>query len=133
MWDNPWAMISAFVALIAMLSNLAAILVGLKLRNAMLELRQQLSDQLTLAVRDVYQEIEQQGLRFGEVAAALRSKIHEVEVWSRDNFIRREGFYAVRDDLRTEIRAVGHDIKELDREARERLASIEQKVANNHD
>jgi len=29
---------------------------------------------------------------FGETAAALRTKIHEVETWSRDTFVRKDSF-----------------------------------------
>lgn len=29
---------------------------------------------------------------FGETAAALRQKIHEIETWNRDTFVRKESF-----------------------------------------
>jgi hypothetical protein len=48
---------------------------------------------------------------FGETISALRLKIHEVEMWSRDNFVRRDGFYKVRDDLKADIREMGDELK----------------------
>lgn len=32
---------------------------------------------------------------FGETGSALRTKIHEVETWNRDNFVRKESFELV--------------------------------------
>jgi hypothetical protein len=41
----------------------------------------------------------------GEALTALRSKIHEVEVWSRDNFVRRTDFMPAMDALKEAINA----------------------------
>lgn len=39
--------------------------------------------------------IERQGRQFGEIIAALRQKITEVELYIRDNFVRKPSFEAV--------------------------------------
>src|SRR5689334_15871740 len=52
------------------------------------------------AVRDAMDEhrdefdakIEQLGRNFGETAAAIREKVHQVEVWARDEFVRKQSF-----------------------------------------
>jgi uncharacterized membrane protein YheB (UPF0754 family) len=52
--------------------------------------------------RDI-QKIERAGMdraealrhEFGETGAALRTKIHEVETWNRDTFVRKESFEMV--------------------------------------
>jgi hypothetical protein len=37
-------------------------------------------------------EQEKMGREFGEIAAAIRQKIHEVETWARDEFVRKGSF-----------------------------------------
>lgn len=41
---------------------------------------------------------------FGETGAALRQKINEVELWNRDNFVRRDTFSAVTASWHGEVR-----------------------------
>lgn len=59
----------------------------------------------------------------GETGAALRQKINEVELWARDNYVRREGFYKVRDDLDAAISKLGDKIDN-------RLERMEAKIDN---
>ncbi len=96
-----WDHLAALVAAIALLSNVVATIVGLALRNAMLHVK----DELTIKVSTIKSELEEQvdmherAIRelierntrdCGETVIAVRTKIHEVEVWSRDTFVRRD-------------------------------------------
>lgn len=53
---------------------------------------------------------------FGETGAAIRQKIHEVETWSRDTFVRKESFeQALRRIESSMDKAVGSMNKTVDR------------------
>lgn len=41
---------------------------------------------------EIEAKMDAQQREFGETAAALRTKIHEVEMWSRDTFVRKDSF-----------------------------------------
>lgn len=55
---------------------------------------------------------------FGEVGAAMRQyiadvekKVREVEIWGRDNYVQKSEFEKATDAIRADIRAMGADIK----------------------
>lgn len=55
---------------------------------------------------------------FGEVGAAMRQyiadvekKLREVEIWGRDNYVQKSEFEKATDAIRADIRAMGADIK----------------------
>lgn len=50
-------------------------------------------------------DIDNLGRSFGETAAAIREKIREVELFSRDTFIRRDSFYKAWELLGSDIKA----------------------------
>ena len=51
----------------------------------------------------------------------MRQKIHEVEIWSRDNFMRRDGFYKVKDELTVQINGVRDELRKDLRRMEEKL------------
>lgn len=52
----------------------------------------------------------------GESVAAIRQKVHEIETWSRDHFVRRDSFEVVVREIRDAISAQGANLdKRLDR------------------
>ncbi len=44
--------------------------------------------------REIDERIDAQARQFGETALALRQKITDVELYVRDNYVRRESFYS---------------------------------------
>lgn len=48
---------------------------------------------------------------FGETIAALRQKVGEVELYGANNYVRRDGFYKVQDNLEGSIRSLGDELK----------------------
>ena len=46
----------------------------------------------------------------GETGHALRQKIHEVELFASENYVRREGFYKVQDSIETKIESLAEKI-----------------------
>lgn len=68
---------------------------------------------------------ERQDRIYGEAIAAVREKVREVELFCRDTFVRRDGFYKVRDEMAA-------DIKELRTELIARLERMEAKIDSHH-
>ena len=54
--------------------------------------------------KEIDERLDAQSRDFGETISALRQKIHEVELWARDTFMRRDGFYKVQEQLSAEIK-----------------------------
>lgn len=59
-----------------------------------------------------------QDQRFGEVGAAMRQKIadvekemHAIEIWGRDNYVLKSEFIKATDQIRADIKAMGSEIK----------------------
>lgn len=61
-------------------------------------------------IRDYYMRREVETKLFGDTIAALRQKIADVELASEKNFIRREGFYVVRDQIVTDMKAIREQV-----------------------
>lgn len=85
-----------------------------KLKDDMTKLEQSAEDQMLARAKEVEN-------RFGENVAAIRQKIHEMEIWSRDNFINRQLFTEVTAGIKT-------DIKELRADAIQQWNSIDDKL-----
>lgn len=69
--------------------------------------------------RDVF-KLERAGMdraetlrhEFGETASALRTKIHEVETWNRDTFVRKESFEMVVNRIEKSMEKLGDRFEE---------------------
>lgn len=111
--------VGTWVALGAFALNLVGTLVGLiwKLSRVEVSLRQTIQAER----KEIDKDLEKQSREFGETAAALRQKVTEVELYMRDNFVRRDGFYKVRDEL-------SQDIKHLGEQLHARLERMEAKI-----
>lgn len=48
----------------------------------------------------------------GETAAAIRQKVHDVETWNRDNFVRKESFELVVSRIEKSIEKLGDRFEE---------------------
>ena len=60
------------------------------------------------AVREEFRmEHDQEMHRNGEAAAALRTKINEVELWGRDNYVRMQHFYETIAGINRNIELLG--------------------------
>ncbi len=66
-------------------------------------------------ITDSKQEIEekqnQHSREFGETIAAIRQKVAEVELYAANTYVRRDGFYKVRDELSADIKTAVADLK----------------------
>jgi hypothetical protein len=64
----------------------------------------------------VDEEIDRARREFGETVTALRAKITEVELWARDNFVRRDSFQEVTRGLANTLKDFKDELKaQMDR------------------
>lgn len=49
--------------------------------------------------------------QFGETIIALRQRISDVELWNRDNFVRKESFSSVIDSMKSDVNGLGDRIE----------------------
>src|SRR5882672_919634 len=86
---------SILTAILANQSRLAANqsrLAMSQMRTALGELELKVAAAINKSKEDVEERIDRQGREFGETVIAIRQKITEVEIWSRDTFVRRDSF-----------------------------------------
>jgi hypothetical protein len=107
--------LSLYIALAAFALNFVGTIVGVTWKLTRVEIA--LRDAITAERREIDGHMERQSREFGETAAALRQKIHEVEVWSRDTFVRSDGFQSVKNELSQEMK----DIAKLINQRLERI------------
>lgn len=121
MWEHTGAIVTAF----ALLFNVLTALVALLLRHSMLQTKVELTAAISQSRNELYDRLERQSREFGEVATALRSKISEVELYTRDHFVRKEAFAPVMLKIEGDIRDIGDRIET-------RLLRMEQKIDSNN-
>lgn len=64
------------------------------------------------AVRDHMDDLDTMRHEFGETVAAVRTKIHDVEMWNRDTFVRKDSFEMVIGRLEKSIEKLGDKIED---------------------
>lgn len=74
--------------------------VVIELKEAIAKSRDEIEERQEIIVR-----------QFGETAQAIRQKIHEVETWARDEFVKREDFYKIHTDLIGDLKRMGDKIE----------------------
>jgi len=72
-------------------------------------------------VRESSERAETLRHEFGETAAALRTKIHDVETWNRDTFVRKDSFEMVIGRLEKSLEKLGDKIEDRIEKLADRL------------
>jgi Sec-independent protein translocase protein TatA len=84
---------------------------------------------LKIAIEKAKDEIEQRQDRqmreVGETVSAIRQKIHDVETWSRDTFVRRDSFQSMISEVRAALVELGIRLEK-------RLERMEEKIDDSH-
>jgi hypothetical protein len=75
------------------------------------KIRETVRTEIAAHKEKIDQEIDAVGRSFGETTAAIRQKVHEVELYAANNYVRREGFYKVQETLTADIKAMGDELK----------------------
>lgn len=60
---------------------------------ALSRMESRMSSQVTKNRDDIHNELDRMRREVGEAVAAMRQKINDVELWTRDTFIRRDSFF----------------------------------------
>ena len=108
-----WAMIivAALSALLTAGGVIAAVtwkISGIEktLKDAIIEERKSIDGEHVAIRREFSDELDVVRREIGEVGTALRTKIHDVETWSRDNFARRGSLGEMRLDMNEQFKAM---------------------------
>jgi hypothetical protein len=128
MWEN----LGPIVTLVIFVFNLAiagvAAWIALIVRNAISEARKDIDAKLDALAGKVDGKIDRSSREFGETVAALREKFRELELYCRDTFVRRDGFYQVKAELSADIKAVTGMIDSTSAKIEARLERMEAKI-----
>lgn len=100
---------TSFLAIAAFVVNLLVLVVGGTWRLSRMEVA--LREEISKSRAEVEERHDRISREFGETIAAIREKIREVELFCRDTFVRRDGFYKVRDELALDIKTLGEKIE----------------------
>lgn len=73
---------------------------------------EKIKDDYDKAVREHMGDLETMRHEFGETVAAVRTKIHDVEMWNRDTFVRKDSFEMVIGRLEKSIEKLGDKIED---------------------
>jgi hypothetical protein len=102
-----WAMVALGVFGLLLNAGILAVTGTWKLAQVEASLRKTLTshrDEIDMDLDAVRREC-------GESLLALRTKINEVELWCRDNYVRRDSFYKVADTFQSDMKSMGADLK----------------------
>jgi ribosome-associated translation inhibitor RaiA len=119
MWDH----VAAIVAVSALLFTAANVIIGVIVKLALSSMKLALGKAIGDARKETDERIESHARQAGELVAAVRQKIHDIETWARDTFVQRESFDKKTDDLRSSI---DNSMEKIER----RLERMEGKIDN---
>jgi hypothetical protein len=88
--------------------NLAILVIGGTWRLSRLDVS--LREAITKARDEVEDRQDSITREYGEAVAAIREKVTQVELWGRDNYVRRDGFYKVRDEIAADVKSLRIEI-----------------------
>lgn len=103
-----WEHIGTIVVVAGFVIHLVCTIVGGTW--ALSQLKASMIQALTAHQKEVDEEFAVVRREMGEMGSALRQKINEVELFGRDVYVRREGFYKVKDELSDAIKDLGDKI-----------------------
>lgn len=119
MWEHLGAIFAGCALLFSIATSVLGVLQRLSMTQMKLELAAielKLGQAITRSKEEIDERVDRQGRDFGETAAAIRQKITDVEMWTRDTFVRRDSFYKVSDEFKADVVAMGDKIeKRLER------------------
>lgn len=121
---HPYILIAGFVLnliLIAVGGTWKLSRVEASINKNIVDHRKELDEKIVLLMQEFERRIVENERRYGETANALRTKIHEVETWARDEFVRKGSFGAVAAEIKVSVGDLGKEIKT-------RLERMEEKI-----
>jgi hypothetical protein len=138
MGTNLGAIVTGAIFILNILLAAAAAWIGLMMQKAIAAARKEIDTQIEGVGQKVEalnakidSKVDRQSREFGETVAAMREKMRELELYCRDTFVRRDGFYQVKAELSSDIKAMVGMIGSLGSKIDARLERMEQKIDNN--
>jgi hypothetical protein len=113
----------ALVAVLTLVLNVCLTLYsgGWNLSSKLSDMEKRLGSAITAVKTDLETRQDKAVRENGESLSALRQKIHEVEMWARDTFVRRDSFLAV-------VNEVKQGFNDLGKRIEQRLERMEEKI-----
>lgn len=105
--------LGTLISMAALAINILVVFIGGAWKLGRVELA--LRDAIALSAQEVESRVDRNSREFGEVVAALRAKITEVELFTRDTFIRRDTFMLTAAETKSDLKAVELSVAELTR------------------
>jgi hypothetical protein len=103
------AEMEVYIAIAAFLVNFIGQIILLTWKLGQVQLN--LTEKISAARMEIEEKQDTHVRQFGETIAAIRQKVADVELYSANNYIRREGFYKVQEKLTDDITALGNKIE----------------------
>lgn len=85
-----WAYASTIVTIASFILTAGGMLVAVTWRLSQTEIA--LREAISTSQKDVEDRQDRMAREFGETVTAIRQKVHEVETWARDEFVRKSSF-----------------------------------------
>lgn len=98
----------AMIAATAFVVNTAVLLIGGGVAFGRLDSR--MKDMVAQAQKETDEKIDSTIGHFSETATAIRQKITEVELFMRDNYIKRDSFYHGVDNLASSVKTLSDNL-----------------------
>jgi hypothetical protein len=109
-----WQYVTVGVAVLSLLLNVSIAIVGATWGVA--RIRIAVSEAIEQHRQDFDARLSSAERVTGEGMAAIRGKMHEIELWARDTFVRRDSFLAVTNEIKGGLADLGNAIgRRLDR------------------
>lgn len=99
-----------------------------KLAERIDALREEYHENMTQVIESRRIELEQIQSRVGESMTAIRTKIHEVEVWGRDTYVRAEEFRNAITGINAAVTVLRSDMNEGMRELRSSVSAATDRI-----
>lgn len=80
---------------------------GWKAKSVEANLRQDMTAAVSKLTESIREEHDEAMERIGKAVADLQTKVFEVEIWGRDNYVRRTDFLTVIDGVQRSVEGMG--------------------------
>lgn len=111
---HPYILIAGFVLnliLIAVGGTWKLSRVEASINKTIFDHRREIDERIVELMQEFERRIVENERRYGETVAALRTKIHDVETWARDEFVRKGSFSLVAAEIKISVGDLGKEIK----------------------
>jgi tetrahydromethanopterin S-methyltransferase subunit G len=121
MWENLGPIVTGVIFVFNLAIAGAAAGIAMVVHKAIAAARKDIDGRLDEIDEKIDDKINRQAREFGETVAAIRQKMQDVEIWGRDNYVKKDSFALVTDRISREVKDFGDRIDK-------RLERMEEKI-----